>query len=222
MNGCSRLATSLFEPTLFLPGIQISGLWPDFPWNEVRTFHWKYSPISVGLRPAKFDLPIAVCAINIKLVTFRVALLFEYFIFFRFRSRVIFCKLAEVASLNFIASIFLNFLFKLKLPGVIIFERPPFLPAFSIRASQGCPNVSHSQTLTTACFTGELPGLVIVNCVPPSFNYPYRIAFILRWEVPGQTRKINDPATCLALTFSSALACCLNNTIDQDQCLCSG
>jgi len=77
------------------------------------------------------------------------------------------------------------------LPGI---PNPGFRPAFSIRPGQNGSSVSDGHTMTAACFTGKLPGLVIIHGVTPSVNHQYRVAFIHKWEVPGQTRKIFDPA----------------------------
>jgi hypothetical protein len=163
----SDIIISLFEPTFLLPGIQISGLRPEFSRSEVRTFNRIYAPAPVGFSPAKFDLSITVCAIHIKLVIARVVLRLENLILFRFGRRVFFCEFTEVTPLDFIAIIFLNFFLEFKDPCVIRFERSPFLPGFTFRSRENVPNARNGQIMTAACFTGKLPGLIVIHSHTP-------------------------------------------------------
>src|SRR5512134_1797349 len=138
------------EPASLLPNIHIFGIGPAFKRIEIGKFDGENESMTIRLRPAKFDLAITVPAIYKELIAFPVGLCFVAFILFRFRSRVIFLKLAEVTSLNFIVCILLDLFLKLVLPVVIILERSPFPPAFTGIPSQDVPDVSDGQFMTTA------------------------------------------------------------------------
>src|SRR5687767_1946874 len=144
------------EPTPLLPNIHIFRIGPVFKRIEIRKFHGENEAMTIWLRPAKFNLAITALAIYKKFIVLPVSLFFVEFILFRFRSRVIFLKLAEVPSLNFIVCVFLDLFLKLVLPVVMILERSPFLPAFTGIPSLDVPNVSDGQFMTTAFVAGEL------------------------------------------------------------------
>src|ERR1043165_3056793 len=144
------------EPTSLLPDIHIFRIGPAFERIEIRKFNGENETIPIRLRPAKFDLAITTLAIYQKFIVLPVGFCFVDFIFFRFRSRVIFLKLAEVPSLSFIVCILLDFFLKLVLPVMIIPERSPFPPAFTVIPSLDAPNVSDGQFISTACVTSEL------------------------------------------------------------------
>src|ERR1051325_8957168 len=135
------------EPASLLPNIHISGIGPAFERIEIGKFDRENEAITVWLRPAKFDLAITVLAIYKERIAFPVSLCFMDLILFRFRSRVIFLKLAEVPSLNFIVGILLDLFLKLVLPVVIILERSPFPPSFKVSPGLDDPNVGNGQLM---------------------------------------------------------------------------
>ena len=135
------------DPTLLLPVIQIFGVREVFRWVEVRKFYRKNETATVWLRPAEFNLTITILTIDKELIAFPVRLCLENFIFFRFRSSVIFLILAEVTPLNFSVRFFLDLLLKLILPMVIIFKRSLFLPALTVLSGQEAPNMCNDQSV---------------------------------------------------------------------------
>ena len=130
---------------------------------EIREFDRKNETATIGLRPAKFDLAITIAAIYKELIAFPVGIGFMDFICFRFRSRVVLLELAEVASLDFIVFIGLDLFLELILPVVIILERSPFAPAFTVGPSLDVPDVSNKQFMTAAFVTGKLRYIAIVH-----------------------------------------------------------
>src|ERR1043165_8111180 len=144
------------EPTSLLPDIHIFRIGPAFERIEIRKFNGENEAIPIRLRPTKFDLTIAALAIYKKFIVFPVGLCFVDFILLRFRSRVIFLESAEVPSHHFCVCILLDLFLKLVLPVVIIPERSPFPPAFTVIPSLDAPNVSDGKCMSTAFVTSEL------------------------------------------------------------------
>src|SRR5688572_15145974 len=83
------------EPTPLLPNIHIFGIGPAFERIEIGKFDRENETMTIRLRPAKFNLAITGSATYKKFIVLPVGLCFVDFILFRFRSRVIFLKLAE-------------------------------------------------------------------------------------------------------------------------------
>src|SRR5690349_1468695 len=76
----SWLDMSNSEPASLLPNIHIFGIGPAFERIEIRKLDGENEPMTIGLRPAKFNLAITVLAIYKELIACPVGLCLVGFI----------------------------------------------------------------------------------------------------------------------------------------------